>query len=89
MAVKRIGSVFAALAALVASCHAEGSRSSARAPDIRVDTGIDTGRITIPGGSLYWQSAGTGAPVVLILFVAVLCLLLIGAVNVANLGRRH
>jgi len=66
VAVKRIGSVFAALAALVASCHAEGSRSSARAPDIRVDTGIDTGRITIPGGSLYWQSAGTGAPVVLI-----------------------
>ncbi len=63
---KRIRSVFAAIAALIASCHADVPRSSARAPDIRVDTGIDTGRITVAGGSLYWQSAGTGAPVVLI-----------------------
>ncbi len=51
----------AIIAAVLASCNQPAPRDDKAAP-----IAADTGRVAVNGGTLYWEAAGTGAPVVLI-----------------------
>lgn len=49
------------IAAVLAACSPAASRDPTVA-----SAAADTGRVAVNGGSLYWEAAGTGAPVVLL-----------------------
>jgi alpha-beta hydrolase superfamily lysophospholipase len=47
---------------LLGACRAEAPRDAG----LRSTFAVDTGRVAVDGGSLYWEATGTGAPVILI-----------------------